>query len=132
MIVYHVSLSDLRYIAAKIGVRLYEENEVKNKKGEIKYVSFKLRLINEKYRKYNHKFGKDRKSYGVCWHGHRDFMKIMFEKFPDAKLISRPLYLKDKVVYNGKNDFYHKYTDTDDTYIFTNFLGTAYSFCKCE
>jgi hypothetical protein len=35
------------------------------------------------------KFGSGgRRSNGICWHGHREFMKMFFQEYPDASLRS--------------------------------------------
>jgi hypothetical protein len=42
----------------------------------------------------------------ACWHGHRDLMRAIFEKHPNARLVSA------QAVYNGKSDFLNKFEST--------------------
>jgi len=51
-------------------------------------------------------FSPDRRVFAVCWHGHRDFMKELFERDPDARIKSM---FAD---YRGKEQFEDKFEAT--------------------
>jgi hypothetical protein len=50
--------------------------------------------------------GEGRKIAAVCWHGHRDFMRALFRRAPEARIKTA---LAD---YRGELDFERKYPDT--------------------
>lgn len=45
----------------------------------------------------------------VCWHGYRDFMRAVFERYPDARIVTG---LRGKVEYRGLEDFRRNYAST--------------------
>jgi len=62
----------------------------------------------------------------VCWHGHRDFMRAVFEREPDARIHTA---LAD---YHGAEDFERKYRDTNKN-IGSVMRPLRYGdACKCE
>lgn len=62
----------------------------------------------------------------VCWHGHRDFLRAIFELSPDT-------YVRTKLAhYKGKNDFAQKYPDTYYTNVGSSMYPSAYgNNCDC-
>jgi hypothetical protein len=44
----------------------------------------------------------------ACWHAHRDLMRAIFAKHPDARLVSC------QAVYNGRNRFEQEFERTGD------------------
>ncbi len=65
--------------AKDVGVQLYHLRK------EGTGFRFTLRLNGKKYRRLSHT---GRKVAAVCWHGHYDFMAMLFKYEPDAILIS--------------------------------------------
>lgn len=104
MKVIGVGLTDLEKIAGEVGVRLYgggwtgpKGPKARTRKDGRPEVSFTLRtLYSEKrapvaYRRLGTpRPGRKTRTIGgiLCWHGHRDFMALMFERFPSAILTS--------------------------------------------
>lgn len=80
MKVLNVTLETLQTAAESLGLKLYNVRQL-NRKGTA--WQFTLRPNNEKYyrRGYN-----GRRIWAVCWHGHRDFFRALFEKAPNAKV----------------------------------------------
>lgn len=73
----------------------------------------------------NH-LGNHRRIAAVCWHGHRDLMRLLFERHPDARLKSA---LAD---YRGAEDFDRKYLGTRGS---TNAYNVGLSYgeaCTCS
>lgn len=107
----------LSEIAREIGVTV--EKEFKPTKTKIRKaaydragkphvtVSFKLRSIkgNDTYRK----FSNERRTVGVCWHGHKMFMERLFFHFPDATLITA------LAKYYGRDSFNELHWGTNDS-----------------
>lgn len=68
-------------------------------------VNFRLSPDGEKYRLKNRSTG--RRMNAVCWHGHRDFLRRLFEANPDAVVGST------LAMYKGGEDFRRKYPETE-------------------
>jgi hypothetical protein len=67
--------------------------------------------------------GRHRRVAAVCWHGHRDFMREIFNRFPEARIKSA---LAD---YRGRMDFEQNYRSTAGT---SNGWNVGYSrACVC-
>jgi hypothetical protein len=137
MKVYNVPQEALAAIGKELNINViidrvvhYSSNSRKNPPGGINYIVFKLRPIGDFYRKINHSFGKERRT-TVCWHGHADFMKRLFELYPKAKITSNPLDMPS-IVYNGKEDFYNKYQSTYNQKQPLNSIGTMWTTCNCN
>jgi hypothetical protein len=50
-----------------------------------------------------------RKVNGICWHGHRDFMRAVFDEFPNARITAGRF---GKTDYNGKQGFEDNYEES--------------------
>jgi len=51
-------------------------------------------------------FNSERRVFAVCWHGHRDFMRAIFEADPDARI--KTMWAD----YRGSEDFEEKFPGT--------------------
>ncbi len=80
MIAKFATVQDVVNAAQQTGVRLREYRDVSSTRTP--RVRFTLALNGEKYRRLNHRL--QRKVGAVCWHGHRDFFRALFEANPRA------------------------------------------------
>ena len=120
------TINDPEIDAKKIGVELY------NKRRVGRALAFVLRPIsgNETYRAIRnapYKASGQRKAWAICWHGHRDFMRSLFEGDPGARIKT---VMAD---YVGKEGFERNFPETGLTNIgsqvFPLYAGQA---CACE
>lgn len=109
---------ELGEIAEELGIRLY------NYRTEGRAHAFVLRPLGDRYRRFS---PRGRKVWAVCWHGHRDFFKALFERDPDARVRSQ------MATYNGREDFLAKHEATEWTNV-GSLLYPAYygELCECE
>jgi len=132
MLVRKVTEAQLEASAKRVGLRLYDLRPVGR--------GFRFRLhttggvkVNGRVPRYGrvsahmvNKNGKPRRIPGaVCWHGHRDFLAVLFYAAPQAKVVTA------FVTYNGRDDFFQKYPQTEYRNIGSQFRPVAYSEC-CE
>ena len=97
MKVLNVSLGTLEAVAQSLGLKLHNVRPV-NKKGTGWQLT--LRPAGSRY----YRRGNDgRRIWAVCWHGHRDFFRALFEKAPDAKVRTTVAN------YDGREDFEQTY-----------------------
>ena len=83
MLVRNVTEEDLRKASQSVGVALFELR--KSGKG----FRFRITPIGGKYQKLSASyFNRGRKCHAVCWHGHRDFFRVLFRLSPDAVVIT--------------------------------------------
>lgn len=124
---YGVPIEALPDIAAKVGVRLNL-----NRNGH----SFTIRTLGpdpkygrrseHPYRQPNKDGKRPRIPGAVCWHGHRDFMIELFNRYPDARLKSA---LAD---YRGRDDFWNKFPETiEQPYERLGYQARAPLGCDC-
>lgn len=96
-----VVLDALNEAAAEVGVRL------NNPRIEGRRVLFRLATKGKPVTVYGRRGHNGRRVPGaVCWHGHRDFMRALYQRLPDVVLRTA------LAVYNGADDFEDKYLDT--------------------
>lgn len=106
-----LSSSDIREIAAEVGVRIHADDISKDGRAW----NFRLALdtsIPKKESGYKYQrtsasmFHEGRRVAAVCWHGHRDFMRAIFARDPDARIKS---HFAD---YRGARDFEDSFPST--------------------
>lgn len=108
---YHTLMADAITASEKVGVQLdRESNYSVNSRSEV--LSFRLvpRKSSEgKYQKLSGSmFNRGRKCNAVCWHGHREFFRALFEMRPHLRVRTM------LVTYTGRNDFEMKWPETGD------------------
>jgi hypothetical protein len=85
MICKGVTKGELEAIAEEVGVKLQEVQE-----GGIRvpFVRFTLRPIEGRYQRVDqlNSPGPARRVNAVCYHGHRAFLDLLFERFPAARV----------------------------------------------
>ena len=128
MKVWRVNETQLQIIADEVSVSLYNMRE------DGRALRFTLRPAGEK-RNGNHiyqrtsasGFSPDRRVYAVCWHGHRDFMRAIFKREPDARI--KTMWAD----YKGSEDFENKFEETGYRNV-GSMMYPAYanSICKCH
>ena len=114
-----LSESDLRAIAKEIGVVIADRGSETNTIPRVgRAYSFGLRPDkstkdeNGKGTGYRYQrlsaswYNDQRKVYAVCWHGHRDFMRRLFQHDPEARIKT---HVAD---YKGQENFEATYVDT--------------------
>ena len=117
-----VPLWEVNRIAAECG---FKTNARFNRRGK---VVFRIFPTSDRQRKLSTGWGsRGRRVNAVCWHGHRDFMYKLFDKFPHATLKTM------LATYRGLDDFTKKFEDTgwtnDGPMIAPVFRREA---CKCQ
>lgn len=120
MRVLNVTLETLEAVAKSVGVTLYEVRPT-NTKGT--GWQFTLRPNGSRY----YRRGRNnRRVWAVCWHGHRDFFRALFDLAPDAKV--RTTVAR----YDGREGFEKTYPSTGDRNIGSIFepLPLRYA-CDC-
>jgi len=115
MKIFDVPLTDLRRIAETLrspatGIE-FQGDDISNGAGI--RVQGKLRpkagFVNPYPRISASFFSPSRAVNGVCWHGHRDFMRAVFNEFPTARITSN---WYGKIDFRGKEDFESNYAET--------------------
>src|SRR5690606_19018612 len=102
MKVLNVSLGTLEAVAESVGVKLYIVRQT-NRKGTAWQLT--LRPAGDRYYRRGHS---GRRIWAVCWHGHRDFFRALFERAPNAKV--RTVVAS----YDGREDFERTHSITGD------------------
>jgi hypothetical protein len=140
MKIYDVPKHDLETIARTVGVEL-SGDDVSNSRGD----RWQGRLIPDnsethgtselaKYQRtsasqfgYSDRLGRGRKVHAVCWHGYRDFMQAVFDRFPAARIQT------SFADYRGAEDFADKYPATAykniGSLMYPVYVSDA---CECE
>ena len=90
-----------REIGRELGIELYELREHGQR---VRRYQYTLRPATERYRSWDPMSG--RRIWAVCWHGHRDYMRAVYELDPSARFKSA---MAD---YRGADDFESKFPDT--------------------
>jgi len=87
MKVWGMDAAELRDVADEVGV------EIKDLRPDGRALRFQLRPTGEKIdgdykyqRTSSSGFQPERRVHAVCWHGHRDFMRAIFARNPDARI----------------------------------------------
>ena len=113
-----LSSDDLYDIAEDIGVRISDRGTTFDHRPEIRKTgrayNFSLRPSEYRDEYGNHHyqrvsasaFTSGRRVHAVCWHGHRDFMKALYERDPDARI--KTMWAD----YKGVADFEEKFPET--------------------
>lgn len=121
MLVKGVPESDVLRFAAIIGVQV----KITGRQG--KYIRFKLFPIGNHYRKIRRNMGRERRVNEVCWHGHRRFMSLLFDQYPDATLETA------LITYQGQQGFDLNHDATGWKNIGSQIYPVFYrEACKCE
>lgn len=108
----------LKAAAAQVGVRIIEDRVVND--GPITAaVRFRLGLSDDKAtRKYQRisasPFSNRRKVAAVCWHGHRDFFRVLFRLAGDARIQTA------STRHLGPGDRYYTINNFERVYCFTD------------
>lgn len=134
MKIYDVPISELRRIATDLGVR-FEGDDVSNSRGlRAKGRLMPLRGENPYQRVSASPFmtkkdGSPRRIGAVCWHGHRDWMRAVFNAYPDARIVTG---LAGDVDYRGADDFERTHRDTGARNIGSMMYPVAFAdACAC-
>ena len=102
MLARGVTAQQLQLAADTVGVKLYELR--KSGTG----LRFRIVPVEGKYQKTSSSyFSRGRKCHAVCWHGHRDFLRELFEVAPNAVVIT------SLARYDGVEGFEANYEGTD-------------------
>jgi hypothetical protein len=126
-----ITIAEARQIANNRGLRV-DGQDMTPGRGGVSRCSFTLKLDTDSRREdgslpYQRVSlsGNGRRVAAVCWHGHRDIMRDLFQLHPDARLKSA---LAD---YRGAQDFEEKHLDTQGS---TNHWNVGLSYgeaCVC-
>lgn len=129
MIAKNTTVQELERAAELVGVRLRDSRDESTTRTA--RVRFTLALNGERYRRWNHR--RDRKVGAVCWHGHRDFFRALFELNPRAVVdISGRFNSGDKIRYTSEN-FESVFESTGDRNIGSVYERCQYrDACDCE
>jgi hypothetical protein len=128
MIARRITFEQLRQAAVAVGLRVDAQPE--NRPGTS--WRFTLRTTSRHYgrRGFSRRRsdGERRRVGGaVCWHGHRDFMRRLFDLAPDAVIIS------SFIRYDGAADFERKHLSTYDRNVGSQIDPVCYGdLCDCE
>jgi len=117
-----VTIKEINAIAAECG---FTTDASLNNRGQIR---FRIFPTSDRQRKLSTGWGsRGRRVNAVCWHGHRDFMYKMFDKFPHATLKT------SIVTYKGLDDFTEKFNETGWKNVGPMIAPVFYrEACKCE
>lgn len=113
MKIYDVPMANVEMYAKQVGVR-FEGRDVSNGAGHRCYG----RLLPPEgkpnpYQRTSAGWQQEgRKVHAVCWHGHRDFYRRIFQFYPNARIVSGRY---GKIEFDGSENF-------EDTYIETAFI----------
>ena len=90
-----LSESELREIAAEVGVKIHSDWRGNGIRRDGRAWRFRLALNSDlpkrdsgyKYQRTSSSgFNPERRVAAVCWHGHRDYMRAVFSRDPDARI----------------------------------------------
>jgi hypothetical protein len=88
---------ELRDVARKVGVKIHSDWNGSGIRKDGRAWNFRLALDSDKPKRsagYKYQrtstsgFNPDRRVAAVCWHGHRDFMRAIFDRDPSARIKS--------------------------------------------
>jgi hypothetical protein len=136
--IYDVPTHALEDIAREVGVCLYGD-DVSNSRGD----RWAGRLVPDNYStrggslmakyqrtsatNYSERNGRYWKVHAVCWHGYRDFFRVLFSRFPTARVSTM---FAD---YRGAADFLTKYPETAWRNVGSQFYPrNAEDVCECD
>jgi len=129
MKVWGVNETQLEICADEVGVKLYELRP------DGRALRFGIRPTGERDEYGNYKyqrtsssgFNPERRVHAVCWHGHRDFMRAIFKREPNARI--KTMWAD----YKGSQDFERKFGATAHLNV-GSMMYPAYagSVCKCH
>ncbi len=106
MKLYNVPSDDLRSIVLEVSQNQYNGNlRFNNFDPRKAFVNFTLRVSNSKGKGAKNS-ASGRRTVSACWCAHRAVMRVIFDRFPNARLVSAI------ATYNGKADFDQKHIDT--------------------
>ena len=127
MLVYNVNPQDLQEAAYRAGVVLTGQQQqrdgtpIKSGRG----LRFTLQLRPDK--RYQRRGFTGRRISAVCWHGHYAFMAALFERVPNARLVSAAAR------YDGKEAFEAFADRTGDRNVGSQVRPLSYrDACDCE
>lgn len=117
-----VPIKEINAIAAECG---FTTDASLNNRGHIR---FRIFPTSDRQRKLSTGWGSmGRRVNAVCWHGHRDFMYRLFDKFPCATLKT------SIATYRGLDDFTAKFNETGWKNVGPMIAPVFYrEACKCE
>jgi len=104
MKVWGVNETQLQICADEVGVAIF------NLRKDGRALRFGIRPTGEridgdyKYQRVGHR--NERRVFAVCWHGHRDFMREVFKREPDARIKT------SMADYKGAENFEYTFPDT--------------------
>lgn len=126
------NIADVQRAASELGLSVTGQDRTPGR-GGVERCSFVLKLDTASRREDGtlpfqrvSMIGNGRRIAAVCWHGHRDLMRLLFERHPGARLKSA---LAD---YRGREDFEAKYLGTRGS---TNAWNVGLSYgeaCTCS
>ena len=114
MFVFDVHIDDIKDIVATVSKEGYDGNiiiksiEDKTNRNGFR-TTFNITVQSSRDKGSKVKVYSGRRISAACWHAHRDVLKELFERFPNARVQSGRLA---KIEYNGKDDFYNKFPST--------------------
>lgn len=126
--------SEIRECADEIGVQIHSDWAGNGIMRDGRAWNFRLALRSGVKRGRNHKYQRmsagynagERRVAAVCWHGHRDFMRAIYRRDPDARIKSA---FAD---YRGSEEFEQKFPTTGDRNIGSMYYPTlAREACTC-
>jgi len=133
MLIRHVSLSEIQRLALEIGVT-FEGTDI-----GVKFPRVRGRLIPDRsvpkedrnYPRVSAGFGtQGRNVFAVCWHGHRDFFRHLFEDYPEATVNTGLATMAGIGMYTSEN-FENVFPDTNINIGPPIFPVYAAEACKC-
>ena len=104
--------TQLTDIVNQISTTLYADNLVFNRYPERvgNFLHFTLR-VNSSSGKGARRSHAGRRMVSACWHAHKDVMQLLFNRYPDALLVSA------MARYAGKTDFQYNFESTGNSNI---------------
>lgn len=122
-----LTADQLRVIVEKVSDEQYEGNIIFNREPEWKkgWWIFTLRVKNSKGPGAKHSALSGKRTVACCWHAHRDVMKEIFERFPNAELLTA------MAQYRGKEGFEENFRQTAYKNVGSLYCPAEYQHC-CE
>lgn len=123
-----VRLADLQDIADRVGVEVPFLRDVGNaKQFELELRSTPINPEGDKL--YQRKSPTGRRIGNVCWHGYRNFLQEMFERYPNARVITG---YHGHIEYDGIEDFLNSFGETGSINVGTKMEPMEYeNACLC-
>ncbi len=115
MKVWYATEDQIREAVEVVGLKIHEDWQGKGISKDGRALRFRLSVDTARhrdeggflpYQRMSMSRGINRKIAAVCWHGHRDFMRALFEMASEARIKTA---LAD---YRGTADFEHKFRST--------------------